>query len=256
MEGLKSSFEKRQDSKCENLGSLLEELRRLKQLQRDFELKGKYVKADKVHKKIEKMLEIEQSARKQLISERHVCERFAMLQAHNKQVLDFNSEWDKFFDKFDEQTKDYIKDMIESHANELQNYQEQLQQEILSKPPRWSRELIQWRKRQQILADQKYYAQAQQIKVISDSLEEEERGSMNSNFSDSCDRKEANLRRRQETELQGFQSKIEIKRRTMEAQRKHDCKRLLKRNENLRKDLEKKQVSFEMLEALWNIYFI
>ena len=34
--------------------------------------------------------------------------------------------------------------MIEKHDQEMKTYQKKIEDDMLSKPPRWSRELIQW----------------------------------------------------------------------------------------------------------------
>ena len=95
-----------------------------------------------------------------------------------------------------------------------------------------------------MLAEQGNYAQAQRMKTISDHLEEKERNAMNTNFSGSCERKELNLRKRQQVEFEGLKSRIEIKRRNMISKRKHDCQRLLNRNQFIQRSHKTKHVSF------------
>lgn len=242
-----------EQNKVTTTDSFVQQLRNLKQQQQYFEEKGEYSKADKVRRRLEKNSEYQEKVKGKVIREKHLSEKVMLVHAHTKQAIDFYAEWDKYFEEFDKQTQIYVKEMIDRHKEELERYQEQLQKEALSKPPRWSRELIQWRKRQHILADQRNYAQAQEMKFISDSLEEEERCSMNTNFSESCERKEANLRKRQELELKGLRNKLDTRRSIMEAQRKQDCNRLFKRNQYLQHDLEVKQVSIYLFDLVLSI---
>lgn len=48
-------------------------------------------------------------------------------------------------------------------------------QEITDKPPKWSRELLEWRRRQHIMARQRNYTEAEKIRKIADKLESKEK---------------------------------------------------------------------------------
>lgn len=77
---------------------------------------------------------------------------FAMQLAHNMQFSDFNGSWDKYMEEYDNMAQIYIQQMTERHAIVLLEYQKQLRAELASKPPKWSKELLEWRRRQHILA--------------------------------------------------------------------------------------------------------
>jgi hypothetical protein len=55
-------------------------------------------------------------------------------------------------EEYDNMAQIYIQQMTERHAIVLLEYQKQLRAELASKPPKWSKELLEWRRRQHILA--------------------------------------------------------------------------------------------------------
>lgn len=68
--------------------------------------------------------------------------------------------------------------MTVKHEQALRDYQQELNEELKKKPPKFSRELLEWRKREHMLAKQKKYGEAMKIKKIADQLEQRERGKM------------------------------------------------------------------------------
>ena len=92
-----------------------------------------------------------------------------------------------------------------------------------------------------MLARQKNYAEAQKIKRIADVMEERERKSIDTENRKIFARKEAQLRKQQQAELQALLKRIEGRRREHIKQRNLDSKRLLQRNRNVQAVLEAKQ---------------
>ena len=111
----------------------------------------------------------------------------------------------------------------------------------MKRPPKYSKELLDWRRRQNMLARQKNYAEAQKIKRIADVMEERERKSIDTENRKIFARKEAQLRKQQQSELQALLKRIEGRRREHIKQRNLDSKRLLQRNRNVQAVLESKQ---------------
>ncbi|CAM9926522.1 unnamed protein product, partial [Ectocarpus sp. 4 AP-2014] len=102
-------------------------------------------------------------------------------------------------------------------------------------------ELLEWRRRQHILARQKNYAEAQKVKKIADQLEESERNATTENWGLFLARKEAAFRGQQQSELQALLKRIDARRKEHIKQRNLDSKRLLQRNRNVQTVLESKQ---------------
>jgi hypothetical protein len=172
---------------------------------------------------------------------RQLAERQDVQIAHNMQYAEFNSAWDKYLEEYDQMAQMYIQQMTERHATTLREFQEDLHRQLLKRPAKYSKELLDWRRRQNMLARQKNYAEAQKIKRIADVMEERERKSIDTENRKIFSRKESQLRKQQQSELQALLKRIEGRRREHIKQRNLDSKRLLQRNRNVQAVLEAKQ---------------
>ena len=140
--------------------------------------------------------------------------------------------------------------MKERHEKMLTEYKEELHVEAQLKPPIWSRDLLDLRNRQKVLANQENYSEAQKIKSITDSLEEEERKTMTSCFDNTLTHKERNCRKLQEVEKQALLKKIETQRRENNKKRQSDWRILLQRNKNIQISFKSTQVRFKFQQSL------
>lgn len=144
-------------------------------------------------------------------------------------------------EEYDNMAQMYIQQMTERHAIVLMEFQKQLRTELASKPPKWSRELMDQRRQQHINARNKNYTTAQKLKKISDKNEEKERKEMEQEQAIIFARREAKYRQQQQTELSALLKRIECRRKEHIKQRNLDTKRLLQRNKNVQAVLEQKQ---------------
>ncbi|GMI40221.1 hypothetical protein TrCOL_g2121 [Triparma columacea] len=220
---------------------VLEFLRILEEYRVKCEDEGNYLEAGRANAQVETLRRQEEKRQQKAIRARQINERTEVQIAHNMQYTDFNAAWDKYMEEYDSMAQMYIQQMTERHAVNLLEFQRGLQKEMTQKPPKWSRELLEWRRRQHILARQKNYAEAQKIKKIADGLEDKERGSMNTSHAAVFARKEASFRQQQQAELQALLKRIDARRKEHIKQRNLDCKRLLQRNRNVQAVLESKQ---------------
>lgn len=202
---------------------------------------GNYLEAARALKQLGVLRKQEEKRQQKAIRARQISERQDVQLAHNMQYSDFNQNWDKYMEDYDNMAQMYIQQMTERHALILLEYQKQLRQELLSKPPKWSKQLLDWRKRQHILARRKNYAEAQKIKRIADQAEEKEKQDMEQAQAVIFARKEAKFRQQQQAELQALLKRIEVRRKEHIKQRNIDSKRLLQRNRNVQSVLESKQ---------------
>ena len=106
----------------------------------------------------------------------------------------------------------YIQQMSERHSTVLLDFQNQLKQELLSKPPKWSKDLIEMRRKQHNYAKNKSYSEAQKLKKSSDKIEEIERKEIESSHAINFAKKEAKYRLHQQNELHGLLKRIEFRR--------------------------------------------
>lgn len=219
---------------------VLEFLRILEEYRVKCEEEGNYLEAGRAHRQLEALRNQEERRQQRAIRLRQLSEQQEVQAAHSMQYGDFNAAWDRYMDEFDQMAQMYIQQMTERHAMALLEFQKQLRKELASKPPKWSRELLEWRRRQHILARQKNYAEAERIKKVSDNLEEEERRKMEEDAAIVFARREAKLRQQQQSELSALLKRIEGRRREHLKQRALDSKRLLQRNRNVQAVLETK----------------
>lgn len=133
--------------------------------------------------------------------------------------------------------------MRTKQESELQRYKEKLSTKAKSKPPLWSKELKQWRKREMILASEENYSEAAKVKEIADALELEEQNKIKNQSHGSCSRKENNMHNQHAAALQALTKRISSQRESNRIQREDDCKRLVQRNRNIQVSYKSKQIT-------------
>lgn len=72
--------------------------------------------------------------------------------AHNLQYAEFNRSWDRYMEEFDRMAQGYIHQMTERHRAALREFQQQLHEQLAGKSIKFSKELLEWRRRQLLLA--------------------------------------------------------------------------------------------------------
>ena len=220
---------------------VMEFLRILEEYRIKCEEEGNYLEAGRAHKQLGVLKKQEEKRQQKSIRARQLSERQDVQLAHNMQFSDFNSSWDKYMEEYDNMAQMYIQQMTERHATILLEFQKQLRQELSNKPPKWSKELLEQRRKQHINARNKNYAEAQKIKKISDKTEEKEKKDMEQSQAIVFAKREAQFRSQQQSELQALLKRIECRRKEHIKQRQLDSKRLLQRNRNVQAVLETKQ---------------
>jgi len=220
---------------------VLEFLRILEEYRMKCEEEGDYLEAGRANRQLSVLKAQEEKRQQKQIRARQIAERQDVQIAHNMQYNDFNAAWDKYMEEYDSMAQMYIQQMTERHAVNLLEFQKNLQREMQERPPKWSRELLEWRRRQHMLARQKNYAEAQKIKKIADQMEEREKQNMQQTNAAVFARKEAKFRQQQQAELQALLKRIDARRKEHLKQRSVDSKRLLQRNRNVQTVLESKQ---------------
>eukprot|EP01034_Spumella_vulgaris_P023075 gene23075-29267_t len=185
----------------------------------------------------------EEKRQQKAIQARQISEKQDVQLAHNMQFSEFNKSWDKYMEEYDNMAQMYIQQMTERHAIVLLEFQKQLRQDLAGKPPKWSKDLLDQRRKQHINARNKNYTEAQKLKKQSDRHEERERKEMEQSQAIIFQRREAKFRMQQQTELQALLKRIECRRKEHLKQRGLDTKRLLQRNRNVQAVLDTKQAA-------------
>lgn len=205
------------------------------------ENEGNYLEASRAYKQLGILRQQEEKRQQKVIQARHISERQDVMAAHQMQYQEFSRSWDKYLEEYDQMAQMYIQQMTERHALVLLEYQKKLREELANKPPKWSKNLMDQRRKQHINARNKNYLMAQKLKKISDLEEMKEREEMEQNQTMIFIRKETKFRQQQQNELQALLKRIEYRRKEHIAQRELDTKRLLQRNKNVQSVLENKQ---------------
>jgi hypothetical protein len=214
--------------------------------------RGEYLQAEEAAKQLVELRKQEEMRRQRVATANKASDRAKIQAAHQKQFMDYSVHWDEFMKDFDRKSLEYVAEVKDRQGQELQEFQDKAVEDMQSKPPKWSHELMHWRKRQYVMAEQKHYADAQQIKAIADDMEEEELENMNLRFTSSFQKKEAAFRQRQAAETQALLKRVDVRRRELEKQRECDSKRLIQRNRNVVAGMDSKR-SIESAKVLERI---
>jgi hypothetical protein len=222
---------------------VLEFLQILEEYRVKCEEEGNYLEAARAYRQLGVLRKQEEKRQQKAIHARQISEKQDVQLAHNMQFNEFNKSWDKYLEDYDSMAQTYIQQMTERHAVVLLEFQKQLRQDLASKPPKWSKELLDQRRKQHINARNKNYTLAQKLKKMSDKTEERERREMEQAQAVIFGRREAKFRMQQQTELQALLKRIECRRKEHIKQRNLDTKRLLQRNRNVQAVLDSKQAT-------------
>ena len=113
---------------------------------------GNYLEAGRACKQLETLRRQEEKRQSKAVKARQITERQDVQIAHNMQYAEFNAAWDRYLEEYDKMAQMYIQQMTERHAVMLREYQEGLHKELVKRPPKYSKELLDWRRRQNMLA--------------------------------------------------------------------------------------------------------
>jgi hypothetical protein len=220
---------------------VLEFLRILEEYRVKCENEGAYLEAERATTQLATLRKQEEKRVLRVLKARHAAERNDVSIANSIQFAEFNTAWDKYLEEYDRMAEMYIKQMTERHSTKLRAFQEKLNEELAKAPAKFSKELLDWRKREVLLAKQKKYGEAQKVKKIADELERREREKMDEERLGTLKQREMRFRAQQENELSALLKRIDARRREHLKQRELDSKRLSQRNKNVLAVLEAKQ---------------
>ena len=145
--------------------------------------------------------------------------------------------------KYDQQSSDCVAKLEEAHREQISKLHQSVTDQMDAQPVKWSRELLQHRKRQALMADQRRYREAQATKTAGDALEEEERADRNAGLHASLRRREHALRERQRAERDVLAQRVGSERRKLGRRRDEEVARLAQRNRIILAGVEAKQAS-------------
>jgi len=147
-----------------------------------------------------------------LLRQKHNHDRTRLVDAHQKQYLEYEDKWTIFMDEFEQNSRKQVNELSRAHHEQL----DALKVEMLdtadgveSKPKKkWSIELIQLREKQEKHARNQNFVEAQHTKEIADSLEEKERLKIDSTTDNSFQLKQQNLMKKHQKETDALTKRI------------------------------------------------
>ena len=110
------------------------------------------MEAERATKQLETLRKQEEKRQAKSLRARQIAERQDVQIAHNMQYAEFNAAWDKYMEEYDQMAQMYIQQMTDKHHAKLKEYEDELVQKVADRPPKFSKELLNWRKRQNLLA--------------------------------------------------------------------------------------------------------
>jgi len=214
-------------------------LKRLLAYRKKCEANGEYVEAQKARRKYEELRAKEEERQKRLVEQAQQHEMSEVEEAQRQQFLGFSAAWDKYMADYESTAYMSLERLKEQHSGEFASFQEKLR----TQPNRckFSRELLELRRKQEALAKLGKYEEAWKVKEAADHLEEWEMARSASLLNDSARRAEERTARQQEKALAALLKRIQRDRGEQIRHRQIDSQRLIQRNKNLKMDLAKKQ---------------
>ncbi len=146
--------------------------------------------------------------------------------------------------EYESQVETIISAMKKRHEEGFLEYQKKLLQQQTR--PKYSRNVLDLRSKQERLAKARHYSEAHKLKLKSDTLEAAELEKFYKKRQEEMLAKEQLFKRSKATEMQALLKRIESGRLDLKKQHKTDLDKLLRRYTNIRKTLEGQQ-SLEMI---------
>ena len=176
------------------------------------EMAGNYDEAARCTDQLAKLRREEEGRRVQALKLRHATERTGAGSAQADQFAAFNASWDRYLTEYDAMAIMYVKQLQERHLKKLRAAQEELHAELVSKPVKFGREVLDWRAKEANLIKHHKYSDAARIKAVVEELERRERARMDEERLLVFSQREARYRLLQKAELSALVKRIDTRR--------------------------------------------
>lgn len=219
-----------QSSAIQEFVEILEEHRR------NCEQQGKYVEAEIAKNRLKELRAHEDNRRREAMKARQISEKLGVEEAHMLEFKQFNMQWDKKKLKYDENAQTLLDAMKDRHTNELKEFQAR----TLSKhqKPKFSPELLNYRRVEEHLAKAGEYNEAHKIKKKADATEKAEMAKWERKKNEEMLRAESQFKSTKRQEVAALQKRIQAGREEQKKQRRVALERLQKRYQNMKAELE------------------
>ena len=173
---------------------------------------GNYEECARVTDTAAQLRRQEEGRRVQALKARHVAERASVAEAQAQQFKDFNASWDRYLSEYDAMATLYVQQMQEKQLLKLRAQQEALHGELVRKPVKFGRDVLEWRGREAVLVKNHKYSEAARIKAVVEELERRERARIDEERLVVFSQREANFRAHQRAELEALLKRVETRR--------------------------------------------
>lgn len=174
----------------------------------------------------------------QKMRNQQIEQKKSIMQAYNMELEDAQGKWKGRIADFQKQMKLEKEHLADKHDLELQEFTNSFHEAIRNKPPKFSKQLLNLLKVQEILAKKKDFSGALKVKKAADKLQNEELIRLSKEHSERYEKKKAFLLLKQNQELQSLGIKLERELREIEMQRDKELKKLKKRHMNIKQTIE------------------
>lgn len=205
------------------------------------ERSGKYEEAELARTRLEQLRRHEESRRREELRSQQLAERLGVEEAHMTELQEFNEIWDRKAAEFEAHAATLQNTLAARHQAEHQEHLERLRRETEPRTPRWSKDLLNLRRIQEILAKQKKYAEAEKTKLQADRVESEEHRAWKKKREEKIESLEKQFLHKQQLEMGGLLKRIQSGREEQKQARKGELERLLQRYQNVKSQLESQQ---------------
>lgn len=170
---------------------------------------------------------------------RHISDMLEIEEAHMIDFKSFNIMWNTKMKNYESQCEKTINIMKSRHEKELKEYQQKIA--TRQQKPKFSTELLNYRKIEEHLVKSKDYAEAHKTKEKADELESIEIERWEKNRKRDLNRLEKQFMNNKIQEHENLKKRLQTGREELKKQRKFELERLLQRYQNLKKEMEAKQ---------------
>lgn len=201
---------------------------------------GLYAEAEVAQKRLDGLRAQERERKAEGIRARHIAERLDVEEAHMLEFESFNGRWDKKMQEYDERTGMLEQAMVQKHREDLEQWQEEMHNQFLLRP-KYSKDLLNLRKIQETLANQRDYAGAQKMKLKADNMQKWELEGLKKDWRRKVASKQGAFISKQTAEQATFRQRIEQGREKQKRIRQEKLNRLLQRYQNIKAGLARQQ---------------
>ncbi|KEG05745.1 immunodominant antigen [Trypanosoma grayi] len=220
--------------------STAEYMRTLREYRQACQNRAQYVEADLVQQVLRHLRLDEETRHVRGLTEQQMLERQALDEAHREEFRVFHRAWNAKIDEMEEQQLDLETALLERQNAELQAFYEEMN-DLNPHASKCSRDLLDARAVEHVLATQREYARAQRTKLKADRIEAKDAERFMQTKVELFERREAALRQKHQQERHVLSVKVDRRRLELERARKRELDVLLQRYVNVRRELELQQ---------------